>query len=342
MFNGAKSAEKGFALLEASGFLGEGTADDKAAFLLDNDGKLELAKVGDYVGGGDDEHKEVLRIILQTFDFEGVPLDSALRMFIALIKLPGESQKIDRIISRFSERFVACNPHGEHALDHEDTGTIIAFSLVMLNVDAHSDKIAQKRKMTVEQYLNNLRGICTDGSSPNASMLRGLYARVTRYEWAVEERARMTVVREGWLSKASSRKVGGADRPFFAVLSTRALYFYRSDRAVEPAAYLRLEGLGVRGAMGKGAWRFELYAIGADGSKIDPNSKEAKESSDGRMVKLAEPAEAGGAPRKTISRHSSFLFTCESHKEAREWVEAVRCYTLDDPQVAATPSSPTK
>ena len=110
MFNGAKSAEKGFALLEASGFLGEGTADDKAAFLLDNDGKLELAKVGDYVGGGDDEHKEVLRIILQTFDFEGVPLDSALRMFIALIKLPGESQKIDRIISRFSERFVACNP----------------------------------------------------------------------------------------------------------------------------------------------------------------------------------------------------------------------------------------
>ena len=71
-----------------------------------------------------------------------MPLDSALRKFIALIKLPGESQKIDRIITCFAERYCACNPSGEYALDHEDTACIIAFSLTMLNVDAHNGACA--------------------------------------------------------------------------------------------------------------------------------------------------------------------------------------------------------
>ena len=49
---------------------------------------------------------------------------------IALVKLPGEAQKIDRIIEAFAGHFCRCNPG---AIDHVDTAQILAFSLVMLN-----------------------------------------------------------------------------------------------------------------------------------------------------------------------------------------------------------------
>ena len=59
MFNSAKSAEKAFKALHAAGHLGEGAPTDISNFLLMNDGKLDLAKVGDYVGGSEEENKQV-------------------------------------------------------------------------------------------------------------------------------------------------------------------------------------------------------------------------------------------------------------------------------------------
>jgi Sec7-like guanine-nucleotide exchange factor len=38
---------------------------------------------------------------------------------ISIIKLPGEAQKIDRIVSQFAARYMACNP--DTPIDHEDT-----------------------------------------------------------------------------------------------------------------------------------------------------------------------------------------------------------------------------
>jgi hypothetical protein len=170
--------------------------------------------------------------------------------------------------------------------------------------------------------VRNLKGICKDGTSPDERLLRGFYGRVTRHEWAVEERQHMSVVHEGWLSKASSKLVGGSARRLYAVLSTRALFFYRDADDTDPAAYLRLEGLAARAALLKGASRaFELYAT-------TPPGEAAKDSVDGRMVKLSHSSDG---PRKTISRHTSFVFTAPTDAEAVRWTEAVRSYTMDVP-----------
>ena len=166
--------------------LGDGGADEVAAFFLRNDGKLDATMVGDYLGGHEEMQREVLQKVLAAVKLEGLPLDSALRKTIALIKLPGEAQKIDRIIEQFAIRWVAANPG---VIDHVDTVQILAFSLVMLNVDAHNDNIKRERKMSLSQYRNNLRGICKDGSSPDGEMLEGLYARVCRHEWQVGAQA---------------------------------------------------------------------------------------------------------------------------------------------------------
>ena len=198
IFNKAKSAEKAVAELVKSGFLPEpASATAVAGYLVRNDGKLDLAKVGDFLGGSDELNKGVCNEMLQTLNFEGMPLDRALRRMISLIKLPGEAQKIDRIIEQFAINWVAANPG---VVDHVDTAQIIAFSLVMLNVDAHNDAIKKERRMTLEQYTRNLRGICKDGSSPDPQMLGGFYERVARFEWAVEEKIAMTIIHQGCAS----------------------------------------------------------------------------------------------------------------------------------------------
>ena len=40
----------------------------------------------------------------------GLPIDQALRVMLEGFRLPGEAQKIDRIMEKFAERYVRENP----------------------------------------------------------------------------------------------------------------------------------------------------------------------------------------------------------------------------------------
>ena len=329
-----RSVEKSVKEIVQMGHMGTGEAEDVAAFLEHNDGKLDPAKVADYLGGEKDANKEVLRLMLDRCDFSGLPLDTALRKMIALIKLPGEAQKIDRIVSQFANRYMACNP--DTPIDHEDTAGILAFSLVMLNVDAHNANIAHKKKMTEQQYVRNVRGVCKDGASPELQMVRGFYSRVTRYEWSVEERTHTPSVHEGWVTRRSSKKLGGQSAHLYAVLTTRGMYFYHGPNDTDPDRYIRLEGLGARRVRSKGTnGSFELYALNAEGGESSAGGEKAKEVvSEGRMIKLSEQSADFNGPRKTISRHSSCFFACDSDKDAALWVQLIRDFTYDDGSMA--------
>ena len=304
------------------GLLGAGTPADIAGFFLLNDGKLDASKLADYLGDAGEVNKLVLRLLLGACDFSGMPMDSALRKMISLTKLPGESQKIDRMLEDFAQRYMECNPGA--SIDHADTASIMAFSLVMLNVDAHNDNIPQRKKMTEAQYVRNLRGICKDGSSPDEGMLRASYMRVARYEWSVEERAHFTPVHSGVVYRQSSRMMlGGQPSRLHAVLTCRAIYFYREEHDAAPDRYIRLEGLGARRMRSKsGGGAFELFSLKAEAG--------AGNEVEGRMVKLGEAADGANQPRKTVSRHTSCFFHTEAEHEAALWVQLVRDHTLDD------------
>ena len=43
-------------------------------------------------------------------DFRGLEFVDALRVFLQAFRLPGESQKIDRFMLKFAERYIAGNP----------------------------------------------------------------------------------------------------------------------------------------------------------------------------------------------------------------------------------------
>ena len=70
------------------------------------------------------------------------------RTFLSGFRLPGEAQKIDRLMEKFAERFVSCNPA---AFKSADVGYVLAYSVILLNTDAHNPQV--KNKMTKQVLL---------------------------------------------------------------------------------------------------------------------------------------------------------------------------------------------
>eukprot|EP00951_Prasinocladus_malaysianus_P047238 scaffold649520_cov46-Prasinocladus_malaysianus.AAC.1 len=65
--------------------------------------------------------------------------DDAIRKFLADFRLPGEAQKIDRLMEKFAERYYMFSPEG--FFKSADTAYVLAFSVIMLNTDAHNPMV---------------------------------------------------------------------------------------------------------------------------------------------------------------------------------------------------------
>lgn len=66
-------------------------------------------QVGEFLGDNDRFNKEVMYAYVDQMDFRGKDFVSALRMFLEGFRLPGEAQKIDRLMEKFAARYLECN-----------------------------------------------------------------------------------------------------------------------------------------------------------------------------------------------------------------------------------------
>jgi hypothetical protein len=81
---------------------------------------------------------QVLDSFTSTFDFSGLSFDVGLRTFLESFKLPGEAQKIDRIINTFGKAYFK---HAPDIFANEDAAYILAYSVIMLNTDRHNSQV---------------------------------------------------------------------------------------------------------------------------------------------------------------------------------------------------------
>ena len=58
----------------------------------------------------DEFHATALRVYIDRFDFNGDPLDVALRKLLMDVGLPRETQQIDRVMEAFAARYRHCHP----------------------------------------------------------------------------------------------------------------------------------------------------------------------------------------------------------------------------------------
>ncbi|XP_061487343.1 brefeldin A-inhibited guanine nucleotide-exchange protein 2 isoform X3 [Rhineura floridana] len=152
LFN--KKSKRGLQYLQEQGMLGV-TAEDIAQFLHQEE-RLCSSQVGEFLGDSNKFNKEVMYAYVDLLDFCGKDFVSALRIFLEGFRLPGEAQKIDRLMEKFAARYIECN-QGQTLFASADTAYVLAYSIIMLTTDLHSPQV--KNKMTKEQYIKMNRGI---------------------------------------------------------------------------------------------------------------------------------------------------------------------------------------
>lgn len=61
--------------------------------------------IGDYLGQHEEFPLSVMHAYVDALDFSSIKFDKAIRVFLTGFRLPGEAQKIDRIMEKFAERY---------------------------------------------------------------------------------------------------------------------------------------------------------------------------------------------------------------------------------------------
>ena len=59
--------------------------------------------------------------------------------------MPGEAQKIERLMEVFSQRYCQCNPELAAKLHSADTTFILAFAIILLNTDLHTPSLKPEK-----------------------------------------------------------------------------------------------------------------------------------------------------------------------------------------------------
>uniref|UniRef100_A0A8C9EKE3 Cytohesin 3 n=1 Tax=Pavo cristatus TaxID=9049 RepID=A0A8C9EKE3_PAVCR len=144
----------------------------------------------------------VLQAFVELHEFADLNLVQALRQFLWSFRLPGEAQKIDRMMEAFASRYCLCNPG---VFQSTDTCYVLSFAIIMLNTSLHNHNV--RDKPTVERFISMNRGINEGGDLPE-ELLRNLYESIKNEPFKIPEDDGNDLThtffnpdREGWLLK---------------------------------------------------------------------------------------------------------------------------------------------
>ena len=144
-----------------------------SAFLRIHQASMDSCTIGEYLGeggvdGSDADFFNLIRFYYtRSTSFVGMTIDQAIRHYLTDcgFRLPGEAQKIDRIISTFSQCYWEDNAGDIQKCPFQDQDTVflISFAIIMLNTDlhkSHATKGKSPKRMTKNEFITNLRGVC--------------------------------------------------------------------------------------------------------------------------------------------------------------------------------------
>lgn len=152
LFN--RKPKKGIQFLQDQGYLGK--MPKEIAEFFHNEDRLDKTQIGEFLGECNEFNKEVMYAYVDYLDFTGKDIVSGLRTFLEGFRLPGEAQKIDRLMEKFASRYCENNKK-DTIFASADTAYVLSYSIIMLTTDLHSPQV--KNKMTKEQYIKMNRGI---------------------------------------------------------------------------------------------------------------------------------------------------------------------------------------
>uniref|UniRef100_M3YMQ5 Cytohesin 4 n=1 Tax=Mustela putorius furo TaxID=9669 RepID=M3YMQ5_MUSPF len=276
---------------------------DIAQFLYKGEG-LNKTAIGTYLGERDPFNLQVLQAFVDCHEFANLNLVQALRQFLWSFRLPGEAQKIDRMMETFATRYCLCNPG---VFQSTDTCYVLSFSIIMLNTSLHNPNVRDRPPF--ERFVSMNRGINDGGDLPE-EQLRNLFDSIKSEPFSIPEDDGNDLThtffnpdREGWLLKLGwGRKW---DRMWLRGASLQ--HDEEAGRTSNP----QRGAVAMCGKMAKhldsGARTFclELYNPSCRGQKI----KACKTDGEGKVVE---------------GKHESYRISASSAEERDQWIEAIR------------------
>jgi len=163
---------KGVIFLQNNQMIGASPMD--VAKFLQTESRLDPTMVGEFLGENETFNKEVMYAYVDSLNFTDKDFVSSIRLFLEGFRIPGEAQKIDRLMEKFASRYLDCNPHGT-VFASADAAYVLAYSIIMLTTDQHSAQV--KRKMTSDDYIKMNRGI-NDSKDLPREYLEGIYSQI--------------------------------------------------------------------------------------------------------------------------------------------------------------------
>jgi hypothetical protein len=168
----SKGMKKGIDYLIAKNLLTR-SPKQVSSFLRVHQSSIDPVILGEYLGEGgidgiDKDYWNLIRFYyVRAVSFVGMNIEKALRHFLTNcgFRLPGEAQRIDRVISTFSQCYWEDNA-GDMAncpFQDQDTCFLVSFAIIMLNTDLHKSQPAKSKtlkRMTRSEFIANLRHVC--------------------------------------------------------------------------------------------------------------------------------------------------------------------------------------
>lgn len=309
-------------LVETGFFAMKGTPEEVARFMYETE-DLSKASIGDYLGEHHEANVATLRAFACMHDFASVDFDEALRKYLWSFRLPGESQKIDRMMEAFASRYCQCHPG---MFTHPDVCYLLAFSCIMLNTSLHNPNVIFKPSL--EQFIEMNRDPDAEHQQTLTDEQFGrIYESIakTPFRLADDETGGMAFFnpeRQGWLDKE-----GGAAKSWkrrWVVLTNSCLYYFKSNTDAKPCGIIPLENVVVRLAKVESSGLFSLRRTSKSVQaffEILPDEKSG--------LKEIKGCKTNAKGEIVQGNHARYLFASSSEAEANEWVQCINSSVKD-------------
>eukprot|EP00040_Diaphanoeca_grandis_P004676 m.29719 g.29719 ORF g.29719 m.29719 type:complete len:516 (-) comp16147_c0_seq1:73-1620(-) len=344
------SAKKGIAyLLEHNYFENGGSAAEVAKFLIDkavDDTKpiaLSKKQIGEYLGEHNPFNLEVLEEFSKLHDLSpddtlnknsNVPLTetalqqqhgrtflASLRKYMWSFSLPGEAQKIDRMMQSFANRFDDCNPG---VFLNRDAPYIMAFATIMLNTTLHNP--VSNIKLTVEKFVEQGKRVQKDPKDDKlkdipAPFMRAVYGSIMATPFQHPDGDSFSYMfnnpdKSGYLLKQGGSVKSWTKR--WVVISHQQLYYFNSKEDTTPNGIVPLtSNLHVKlMAPPKSSDKGHFFVLTGG---VDENGKEVR-------IKGCKKNKKGIV---TQGNHKQYVFRAEDPgqdgaKQVEEWIACIQ------------------